>query len=77
MPHLAQQMTQNFERDLDLELVNSDQANEHNEVDRYTFLAHMREVAPGIVQWFEYICPSDVSAMAFDRGRIIDSETGG
>ena len=77
MPHLARQWRDDFRDDTDRVLLNTDQANAHNEVDRHTFLTRMREVAPGLVRWLEYIYPTDTATMVFYRGRVIDSAAGG
>ena len=46
-------------------------------VDRHTFLVRMREVAPGLCRWLEFIYPTDVATHVFYRGRIIPSAAGG
>ena len=58
-------------------MVNYDESNAHNEVDRHTFLVRMREVAPGLCKWLEYIYPTDVATHIFYRGRVIPSVAGG
>ena len=58
-------------------LIDSDEGNAHNEVDRHTFLLRAREVAPGICRWIEYIYPTECPTMVFYHGTIIDSEAGG
>ena len=42
-------------------LINYDEGNAHNEVDRHTFLVRMREVARGLCKWLEFIYPTDVA----------------
>ena len=51
-------------------LINYDEGNAHNEVDRHTFLERMREVAPGLCTWLEFIYPTDVATHVFYRGRV-------
>ena len=77
MPHLTRQWMTHFSGDLDRVLINSDESNAHNEVDRHTFLVRMREVAPGLVRFLEFVYPADVATKVYYRGRVIDSESGG
>ena len=57
-------------------LINCDEGNAHNEVDRHTFLVRIREVAPGLCKWLEFIYPTDVATHVFHRGRVIPSAAG-
>ena len=77
MPHLARQWTADYKGDGDRILINSDESNAHNEVDRHTFLTRMREVAPGMAKWLEYIYPTDQPTYVYYRGRVIESRAGG
>ena len=77
MPHLARQWRQDNAQDPDKILINFDEGNAHNEVDRHTFLTRMRELVPGICTWLEYIYPTDAPTFVFYRGRIIESRSGG
>ncbi len=77
MPHLVRQWRDDNAHDDDKILINFDEGNAHNEVDRHTFLVRMREVAPGLCKWLEYIYPTDEATHVFYRGRIIPSRAGG
>ncbi len=77
MPHVTRQWRDDNAREGDKVLVNYDEGNAHNEVDRHTFLVRMREVAPGLCKWLEFIYPTDVATHIFYRGRLIASEAGG
>ena len=58
-------------------LINYDEGNAHYEFDRHPFLVRMREVAPGLCKWLEFIYPTDVATHVFYRGRVIPSAAGG
>ena len=58
-------------------LINFDEGNAHNEVDRHTFLTRMRDIAPGICKWLEYIYPTDQPTYVFYNGNIVESRAGG
>ena len=77
MPHLARHWQQEFKDDRQRVLLSYDQGNAHNEVDRHAFLMRMREIAPGICRWLEYIYPTDRATKVFYRGKIIESRAGG
>ena len=49
MPHIVRQWRFHNREEDDKVLINFDEGNAHNEVDRHTFLTRMREVAPGCV----------------------------
>ena len=53
MPHLARMWMVHNANDEDKLLLNYDEGNAHNEVDRHTFLQNMAKVAPGICRWLE------------------------
>ena len=55
MPHLARQWLSDHRDDPDRVLVNSDESNAHNKVDRHTFLMRMREIAPRLSRWLEWV----------------------
>ena len=76
MPHLVRQWRDDNAHDNDKVLINFDEGNAHNEVDRHTFLVRMREVAPGLCKWLEYIYPTDEPTHVFYRGRVIPSSSG-
>jgi len=48
MSHASRQFMSDFCDDDDKVLIDSDETNAHNSVDRHTFLNRMREVAPGL-----------------------------
>ena len=77
MPHMARSWLDQHRNDPGRLLLDTDESNAHNEVDRHTFLLRMRQVAPGIARWLEYIYPTDCATMVFYRGRILDSKAGG
>ena len=77
MPHVVRQWRQDNASCDDKVWINFDEGNAHNEVDRHTFLTRMREVAPGICKWLEYIYPTDAPTYVFYRGQIIESRAGG
>jgi hypothetical protein len=61
IPHLSRQWMLDFKDDQDRRLLlDFDEANAYNTVDRHTFLSRAREVAPGICRWLESIYPSIV-----------------
>ena len=41
------------------------------------FSLHMRQVAPGVSRWLEFIYPTDEATMVFYKQHIIDSRSGG
>ena len=67
MPHLARQWREDNANVGDKVMINYDEGNAHNEVDRHTFLTRMREVAPGPRKWLEYIYPTDMPTYALCR----------
>ena len=77
LPHLARQWRQVHSQDPLRVLLAFNERNAHNEVDRHTFLTRMREVAPGLSRWLEYIYPTDVGTKVFYRGRVIESRAEG
>ena len=77
MAHLTRQWRDDNANDNAKVLINYDEGNAHNEVDRHTFLVRMREVAPGLCKWLEFIYPTDVATHVFYRGRVIPSAVGG
>ncbi len=77
MPYVVRQWREDNANDGCKVWSNFDEGNAHNEVDRHTFLTRMREVAPGVCRWLEYIYPTDVPTHVFYRGRVIPSESGG
>ena len=46
-------------------MLDTDEGNAHNEVDRHTFLLFAREVAPGICRWLEFIYPTECATLVF------------
>ena len=77
MAHVTRQWRDDNSNNNAKVLINYDEGNAHNEVDRHTFLVRMGEVAPGICRWLEFIYPTDVATHVFYRGRIIPSAAGG
>ena len=77
MPHLARQWLTQHQGDTDRILVDFDESNAHNTVDRHTFLQRAHQVIPGVSRWLEYIYPTDVATFVFYRGRCIESRAGG
>ena len=77
MPHLARAWMAHNANDPGNVLLNFDEGNVHNEVDRHLFLKRMFEVAPGICRWLEFIYPSDRATIVLYRGRVIESRAGG
>ena len=77
MPHLGRQWLQQHADDLDRVLVDFDETNAHNTVDRHTFLQRAHEIMPGACRWLEFIYPTDVATLVFYRGRTINSIAGG
>ena len=76
MAHVTRQWRDDNANDNAKVLINHDEGNAHNEVDRHTFLVRMREVAPGLCKWLEFIYPTDVATHEFCRGRVIPSAAG-
>ena len=58
-------------------LINYDEGNAHNEVDRRTLLVRVREVSRGLCKWLLVIYPTDVATHVFFRGRAIPSAAEG
>lgn len=77
MPHLARQWRRAFEHDSSRVLLAYDQSNAHNTVDRHAFLTRMREVAPGLSRWLEYIYPTSTPTHVFYQDVVIESRAGG
>ena len=63
--------------DLDRVLVDFDETNAHNTVDRHTFLQRSHQIMPGVCRWLEYIYPTDRATVVIYRGRAIQSRAGG
>ena len=77
MSHLAREWLQQHCNDPSRLMVDSDESNAHNEVDRHTFLLRMREVCPGVSRWLEFIYPTDCPTMVFYKDHVLDSQAGG
>ena len=77
LPHLARQWFLQHDLDEHRVLVDFDESNAHNQVDRHTFLLRAHEIAPGICRWLEYIHPTSEATFVFYRGRVIESRAGG
>ena len=77
MPHLARQWMQQHEEDTDRILLDFDESNAHNTVDRHTFLQRAHEIIPGVCRWLEFIYPTDTATFVYYRGRRIESRAGG
>lgn len=59
MPHLGRQWFLQHSNDADRVLVDFDESNAHNTVDRHTFLQRAHEIMPGACRWLEFIYPTD------------------
>ena len=77
MFHLSRQWFLQNADNPDKVLVDYDEDNAHNTVDRHTFLQQAHEVMLGVCRWSEYIYPTDTATLVFYRGRTIDSKAGG
>ena len=77
MAHVTREWRDDNANDNAKVLINYDEGNAHNEVDRHTFSVRMREVAPGLCKWLEFIYPTDVATHVFYRGRVIPSAAWG
>ena len=77
MPHLARQWLEDHPGDPQKLMVDTDESNVHNVVDRHTFLLRMFEDAPGVSRWLEYIYPTDCATMVFYKQHVLDSRAGG
>ena len=77
MTHLARGWMEKYREDPTRILLDTDEGNAHNEVDRHTFLLRAREVAPGICRWLEFIYPTQSATMVFYKDLILDSRAGG
>ena len=77
MPHLSRQWFLQHADDQDRVLVDFDESNAHNTVDRHSFLLRAHQVIPGVCRWLEYIYPTSESTYVFYRGREIESKAGG
>ena len=77
MCHLARGWMEQHSGDTHRILLDMDEGNAHNEVDRHTFLLRASELVPSICRWLEFIYPTDRPTMVFYRNLIIDSRTGG
>ena len=76
MSHLAREWLHQHCDDPSRLMVDSDESNAHNEVDRHTFLSRMREVCPGVSRWLEFIYPTDCPTTVFYKGNVLDSQSG-
>ena len=76
MPHLGRQWLVVQAEEPDKVLIDFDEGNARNEVDRDKFLLRASQVAPGICSWLEYIYPTDQPTYVFYRGRVIESRAG-
>ena len=77
MPHLARAWMNEFKNDTSRVLVDYDESNAHNAVDRCAFLDRMAGVAPGLARWLDFIYPTSAPTYVFYKGRIIESRAGG
>ena len=65
MAHISRSWMHQHNSDLDRILLDTDESNAHNEVDRHTFLTRAREVVPGICRWLEFIYPTECPTLVF------------
>lgn len=77
LPHLGRQWLLAHADNPDKVLIDFEEGNAHNEVDRNTFLQRASAVAPGICRWLAYIYPTDQPTFVFYRGKVIESRSGG
>ena len=77
MCHVARSWMAQHSNDLHRIMLDTDEGNAHNEVDRHTSLLRSSEVAPGICCWLEFIYPTDCTTMVFYRDMVLDSRAGG
>jgi hypothetical protein len=77
LPHVARLWREDWETDGDRAMVDFDQANAHNAVDRCAFLLRAHEVVPGLARWLRWVYPLDRPTFVFYRGRVIESRSGG
>ena len=66
-----------FKNDTSRVLVDYNESNAHNEVDRCAFLDRMAGVASGLARWLDFIYPTSTPTYVFYNGRIIESRAGG
>ena len=77
LPHVARMWREDWATDSGRAMLDFDQANAHNAVDRCAFLQRAHEVIPGLARWLRWIYPLDRATHIFYRGTTIDSWTGG
>ena len=77
MPHLARAWMEVYKDDASRVLVDYDESNAHNTVDRVAFLDRMCAVAPGAARWLEFIYPTASPTYVFYNGKCIESRAGG
>ena len=77
MANLARQWLGQHQNDPSWLLVDTDESNAHNEVDRHIFLSRMREGCPGLARWLEFIYPTDWSTMVIYNENVLESKAGG
>lgn len=77
MPHLARAWMEEYKNDVSRILVDFDESNAHNSVDRCAFLDRMCVVAPGAARWLEFIYPTAAPTYVFYKGKVIESRAGG
>ena len=77
MAHVSRTWMHEHRSDTSRILLDTDESNAHNEVDRHVFLTRAREVVPGICRWLEFIYPTDCPTVVFYWNRVLDSSAGG
>ena len=75
--HAAREWQRRAGDDVDLVLLNFDEVNAYNEVDRSTFLKRMEMVTPGLARWLRYLYPLEGRTWVVWNGQKIPSERGG
>ncbi len=50
--------------------------NAHNELDRHTFHTRMREVAPGLSKWLDYMYHTSEPTFVFWNGNKLEAKLG-
>ena len=77
MAHLARQWMSRHRDDVDRVLVDFDETNAHNTVDRHVFLQRAHQIVPSMCRWMEFIYPTGEPTYIFFHGSAIESVAGG
>ena len=74
---MARRWKEEWLHDADRAMVDFDQSNAHNTVDRTSFLQRAQQIIPGTSRWLRWIYPLDRPTFVFYDGHIIESWCGG